>query len=249
MAAVALCLKPISAVSPHIVEPACLPLCSAPSGGWFRVAAVWTGGKITLSYMIGRLWRMTMPENGKRPAGIVVGSLVAITFGTVFVLANSAALPTPWPVVIRAVGLVVAALLVVGLALVVRATPTATQVPASEHMDRRYWLIVALEAGALFGGLAVINGVLHRSAVSVAWVALVVGVHFFGLAWIWRMPLYHWLGAAMSVLGLTGFLIYAFGGAPEIVGLVAGVGSGAALYATVGVALRQALRGRTPVAV
>ncbi|MCW3820765.1 hypothetical protein ONA91_40705 [Micromonospora sp. DR5-3] len=192
---------------------------------------------------------MTMPENGKRPAGIVAGSMVAITFGTVFVLVNSAALPTPWPVVVRVVGLVVAALLIVGLVLVVRAAPPATRAPASGYMDRRYWLIVALEAGALFGGLAVINGVLHRSAVSVAWVALVVGVHFFGLAWIWRMPLYHWLGAAMSVLGLAGFLIYAFGGAAASVGLVAGVGSGAALYVTVGAVLRRALLGRTSVAI
>jgi uncharacterized membrane protein len=107
--------------------------------------------------------------------------------------------------------------------------------------DSRSWLIVALEAGALFGGLVVINGVLHHSAVSVAWVALVVGVHFFGLARIWRMPLYHWLGAAMTILGLTGFLIDALGGTAAIVGLVAGVGSGMALYAAVGVALRDAL--------
>jgi hypothetical protein len=84
--------------------------------------------------------------------------------------------------------------------------------------------------------------------VAIAWVALVVGVHFFGLARIWRMPLYHWLGAAMTVLGLAGFLIYALGGTAAIVGLVAGVGSGAALYATVGAALRDALRGRGSVA-
>ncbi|SCE97157.1 hypothetical protein GA0074695_2567 [Micromonospora viridifaciens] len=197
--------------------------------------------------IVGKLPRVTMPENGKRPAGMVVGSMVAITFGAVFVLVNSAGLPTPWSAVIRAVGLVVAALLIVGLVLVVRGAPPATQASASDYMDRRYWLIVALEAGALFGGLAVVNGVLHRSAVSVAWVALVVGVHFFGLARIWRMPLYHWLGAVMTVLGLAGFLIYALGGTAAIVGLVVGVGSGAALYTTVGAALRHTLRGRTHV--
>ncbi len=51
------------------------------------------------------------------------------------------------------------------------------------------------------------------------------------------MPLYHWLGAAMAILSLAGFLIYALGGSAAIVGLVAGVGSGAALYAAVGVAV------------
>jgi hypothetical protein len=178
-------------------------------------------------------------------AGIVVGSIVAITFGTVFVLVNSAGLPNPWPLVFGTVGLFVAALLVAGVVLVARRAPRAAQAPVSGFVGRRYWVIVALEAGALFGGLFFINGVLHRTATSVAWVALVVGVHFFGLARIWRMPLYHWLGATMTVLGLAGFLIYALGGTPATIGLVAGVGSGAALYAVVGVALKDALRGRT----
>jgi len=191
---------------------------------------------------------MTTAQRRTQPSGIVVGSMVAITFGAVFVLVNSAGLPGAWPLVIRAAGLVVAVMLLVGLVLVVRQAPPAAFVPAPGYMNRRYWLILALEAVALFGGLAVINNVLHRTAVSVAWVALVVGVHFFGLAWIWRMPLYHWLGAAMTLLGLAGFLVYALGGTAATVGLVAGVGSGVALYAAVGAALRDALRGRDPVA-
>jgi hypothetical protein len=174
--------------------------------------------------------------------------MVGITFGAVFVLVNSAGLAAAWPLVIRVVGLLVAALLLVGLVLVVRRTPPTTQAPAGGPVSRRYWLIVALEAAALFGGLAVVNGVLHRSAVSVAWVALVVGVHFFGLARIWRMRLYHLLGAAMTSLGLAGFLIYALGGGAPMVALVAGVGSGTALYAAVAVALRDELRGRASTA-
>ena len=186
-----------------------------------------------------------MPQGRQRSAGFVGGSVVAITFGTVFVLVNSGGVHAPWPLAIRVIGLVVAALLVVGLVLVVRRGSAVTPAAASGFVDHRYWLIVALEAGALFGGLAVINGVLHGKAVSVAWVALVVGVHFFGLARIWRMPLYYWLGAAMAILSLAGFLIYALGGSAAIVGLVAGVGSGMALYAAVGVAMGDALFGRT----
>jgi hypothetical protein len=83
-----------------------------------------------------------------------------------------------------------------------------------------------------------------RAAVVVAWVALVIGVHFFGLARAWHMPRYHWLGAAISILGLAGFLIYALGGTAPTVALVAGAGSGAALYVAVGLALYNALRGR-----
>ena len=191
---------------------------------------------------------MTTPQGKQQSAGFVVGSVVAVTFGTVFVLANSGGLPAPWPLVIRVIGLLVAALLVVGLVLAVRSGSSVPPASASSFLDHRYWLIVALEAGALFGGLAVINGVLHGKAVSVAWVALVVGVHFFGLARIWHMPPYYWLGAAMALLSLAGFLIYALGGSAAIVGLVAGVGSGTALYAAVGVAVGDALRARTPVA-
>jgi len=154
----------------------------------------------------------------------------------------------PWPLVIRVAGLLVAALLVAGLVLVVRRGSSVAPAPVSGFVDQRYWLIVALEAGALFGGLAVLNGVLHGKAVSVAWVTLIVGVHFFGLARIWRMPLYHWLGAAMAILSLAGFLIYALGGSAAMVGLVAGVGSGAVLYAAVGVAVGDALLGRTSAA-
>ena len=66
---------------------------------------------------------MTTPEGRQRSAGFVVGSVVAIAFGTVFVLANSGGVPTPWPIVIRVAGLLVAALLVAGLVLAVRRDP------------------------------------------------------------------------------------------------------------------------------
>jgi hypothetical protein len=189
-----------------------------------------------------------MPTGRQRSAGFVVGSVVAIAFGTVFVQVNCGGLPALSRLVIRVVGVLVAALLVVGLVLAVRGGSSVVPASGSGFVDRRYWLIVAFEAGALFGGLAVVNGVLHRTAVSVAWVALVVGVHFFGLARIWHMPLYDWLAAAMTSLGLAGFLIYALGGPAGMVGLVAGVGSGTALYAAVAVAVGNALLSRTPVA-
>ncbi|MFC0003883.1 hypothetical protein [Micromonospora siamensis] len=191
---------------------------------------------------------MTTPQTGRRPSGLLVGSLVAISFGTVFVLVNSGGLAAPWPWVIRVVGLLVAAFLVVALLRVARREPAATGGPATGFMDRRYWIVVAVEAVALFGGLNVINRVLHRPEISVAWVALVVGVHFFGLGWVWRMPRYHWLGAVMTALGLAGFVIHALGGGAATVALVAGVGSGLALYLTVALALRDVSRDRTPVA-
>ncbi|MET7472071.1 hypothetical protein ABZU22_18270 [Micromonospora sp. NPDC005222] len=177
-----------------------------------------------------------------RPSGLVVGSLVAVSFGTVFVLVNSGGLDAPWPLVLRVAGLLVAALLLVALSRVARVETPGPQREAAGFMDRRYWLVVALEAVALFGGLFVINNVLDRPAVGVAWVAVVVGMHFFGLAHVWRMPLYHWLGAAMTALGLAGFLAHALGAGAGTVGLISGVGCGAALFAAVAMALRDTVR-------
>ncbi|MGC4889025.1 hypothetical protein [Micromonospora sp. DT227] len=183
---------------------------------------------------------MSTPGTRGRPSGLVIGSLVAISFGTVFVMLNSGGLPAPWPLVLRIAGLLVAALLLVGLFRVARQAPPGAQGPeAAGFMDRRYWIVVALEAVALFGGLAVINNVFDRPAVSVAWVAVVVGVHFFGLAAVWRMPRYHWLGAVMTALGVAGFLAHALGATAATVALIAGVGCGAALFATVALALRD----------
>ena len=114
--------------------------------------------------------------------------------------------------------------------------------PVSGFLDHRFWTIIALEGLALFGGLFVLNGLLHRTAVAVAWVALVVGVHFFGLGRIWQTRLYHWLGAALTLLSGAGFVIYAFGGTAATVGLVAGVGSGAAVFTAVAGSLRPSRR-------
>jgi hypothetical protein len=203
------------------------------------------------SLVDGRWWTdldtvqaVTAQKSRQRSTGLVNGSVIAITFGTVFVFVNSGSLATPWPLVVRTIGLIVAVTLLVGVVSVARMAPSGPSVSATGFVDRRYWLVVALEAGALFVGLAVINNLLHRSAVSVAWVALVVGVHFFGLARIWRMPPFHWLGGAMTALGLAGFMVYMFGASAAVVGLVAGIGSGTALYAAVAIAVADPLLGR-----
>lgn len=189
---------------------------------------------------------MTTRDTRPRPPGMVIGSVVAIAFGTVFVMVNSSDLRTPWPLAVRVAGLVVAVALLAALAVLVRSTEEAAPADTQDDRHSRFWLVVLLEAVALFGGLAVINGVLDRPSVAVAWVALVVGVHFLALAAIWRMPMYRWLGAAMTLLGLAGFLIDLAGGTRASVELVAGVGSGVALYAAVGIVVREALRDEAP---
>ena len=73
---------------------------------------------------------------------------------------------------------------------------------------------------------------LHRSEVAVAWIALVVGVHFVGLGRAFRLGRFHDLGAAMTALGIVGFVLDAFGAGAPTIGLVSGVLSGIALFAT-----------------
>jgi integrase len=85
-----------------------------------------------------------MPQGRQRSAGFVAGSVVAITFGTVFVLVNSGGVHAPWPLAIRVIGLVVAALLVVGLVLVVRRGSAVTPAAASGFVGN----IRALSTGA-----------------------------------------------------------------------------------------------------
>jgi hypothetical protein len=184
---------------------------------------------------------MTGKRDGGRPDGMVIGCLIALSFGTVFVMVNSGGLDQPWQWVIRGLGLAIAAVLLVALFRTARtARPQETSGPG--FADRRFQVIVALEVIALFGGLYVINSVLDRSELGVAWVAVVVGVHFYALGWAWGMTFYHWLATAMTALGVGGFVAYAAGAGETAVALISGVGSGLALYATVATILRQASR-------
>ena len=180
---------------------------------------------------------------GSRPVGLVVGSVVAIAFGLVFVEVNSGGLPGAWPLGIRIGGAVVAVALLVALAFAARRAPAA---PATDHqgfVDQRYWRIVGFEGIALFVGLVLLNGVLDASQVAVAWIAVVVGVHFVGLGKLWHMDLYLVLGVVMTVLGVAGFVLGALGASAGTIGLVSGVLSGVALFATVAVALARTAAG------
>lgn len=179
---------------------------------------------------------MTAPT---RPTtGLTAGSLIAIAFGLVFVEVNSGGLDAPWPLVVRIAGAVVAAGLLVALFRLGRPRDPGPGRGGTWFGDRRYQLIVVAEAIALFGGLFVINGVLKHSEVAVAWVAFVVGVHFFGLAAAFRLNRFHVLGAALTLLGIAGFVLDALGASAATIGLVSGVFSGVALFVTVAVSLR-----------
>jgi hypothetical protein len=178
------------------------------------------------------------PSDQVPEAGATVGSLIGTGFGLVFIEVNGAHLPGPAVGVTRVAGAVIAVVLIALIAAASRTSRTGS--PPGERaglFGRGYWITVMLEAAALVAGLTVINTVLHHSQVAVAWVALVVGIHFFGLAHAWRLPRFTALGAVMALLGIAGFVLDAAGGTHALIALVSGIGSGLALFIMVAAAL------------
>ncbi|MFD8702122.1 hypothetical protein ACFV1W_05760 [Kitasatospora sp. NPDC059648] len=166
-----------------------------------------------------------------------LGRLIGSGFGLVFVEANAGALPTGVAVPLRAVGVAV----FLALVLLGRRRPQAAAEsggeprgePGGASFGGRYWLVVVAEVVAIAVGLAVINKVLHTPQATVGWIALVIGVHFFGLAVAWQRPALRLLGAGMAACGALG-MVLAFCGAPAaVVALVAGIVPGAMLFASV----------------
>ncbi|MBN9109625.1 MAG: hypothetical protein J0I34_12655 [Pseudonocardia sp.] len=166
------------------------------------------------------------------------GLIIGIVFGLVFVIVNSGPLGSPASTVLRIAGVAVAAVLLFVLQARVRGgTGVGLPRDGGVGFTRGYWIVVAIEVVALFGGLMLINGVFGHGEFGVAWVAVVVGLHFVGLGVVWHAPSLHVLGGVLTGLGILGAVLgLATGSAAWIAG-VAGVGSGAALLAGTAYAL------------
>ncbi|MFJ8016408.1 hypothetical protein [Streptomyces sp. NPDC096339] len=154
-----------------------------------------------------------------------LGQLIGGLFGLAFIQANAGALPQALSVPLRVVA--VAAFL--GLFLSIRRN-SGEPAPGADF-GRNYRYVVAAEVIAGFGGAAVLTNVLDTPRATVGWIALVVGVHFFGLAVVWRMPALHVLATAMSVCGAAGMALAIGGASAATVAAVAGVAPGALLLA------------------
>ncbi len=156
------------------------------------------------------------------------GSLIAAVFGLMYVLVNTGSLSTPWMVALRI--LAAAAFLAVLVTLLRSGRPAPrSSTPDSRVFGRGYWLVVAVEVVALFVGVRVISGPLDLPQAAVAWVTVVVGVHFIALGFVFRQRFFHRLGAVLTTLGLTGFVLAATGAGAEPIAVVSGVLPGAVL--------------------
>jgi hypothetical protein len=155
--------------------------------------------------------------------------LIGGVFGLVYVVVNAGALPSPAAPVLRALAIAAFVALVVATRRAV-AEPGGTT-PQAMPFSWGYWLVVAAEAAAIVAGWAVISIAFHASYAAVGWISVVVGVHFAGLALVWRQRFFNWLGAAIAICGVTGLAAAAAGSSAAVIAAVAGVAPGALLLA------------------
>lgn len=161
--------------------------------------------------------------------GQKIGSAIAAAFGLIYVLVNSGSLPPAWTLTLR----VLAAVAFVAILVAVFG---ASGYHGEQHggqerrgFGRAYWLVVAAEVIALFLGARVLNGPLDAPQAGVAWVSLVVGVHFFALAVVFGQRFFHWLGGVITACGIVGLVLAFTGAAEPAIALIAGVLPGAVL--------------------
>ena len=161
-----------------------------------------------------------------------LNSLIGGTFGLLFVVLNAGTLTSTVAWTLRAAGIVVFLGLLV---LVWRRDSESDGASRAEQADpyrnRGFRLVVAAEVAALVGGIALLNGPLHAPDAVLGWVSLVVGVHFLGLAIVWRTPFFNLLGAAITVCGVAGLIAAGVHASVATDAVIAGLIPGAILLA------------------
>ncbi|WP_200823969.1 hypothetical protein [Nonomuraea solani] len=160
----------------------------------------------------------------------MTGLLVGAVFGAVFVVVNAQSpLPATVATVLRVVA-VLGAATVLGLWFVTVRKDKPEEGPRRNMFTRGYLIVVAVEAILLFGGVRVLAALGQPEQANVAWVALVVGVHFIALAPVWKDWSIAVPGGVLSLLGAVG-LVMASTAALAWVPIVSGVLSGVVLLA------------------
>ncbi|MEO3795069.1 hypothetical protein ABGB14_33070 [Nonomuraea sp. B10E15] len=160
----------------------------------------------------------------------MTGLLVGAVFGAVFVVVNA---QSPLNTVTVNVLRVAACLAAAGVLAMWFATARRERQGAEARrgmFGRGYLLIVAAEVILLFGGLRVLSAWGLPEQANVAWVALVVGVHFVALAPVWKDWSIAVPGVVLTLLGVAG-LVMTPTAAVAWVPVVSGVLSGVVLLA------------------
>jgi hypothetical protein len=157
-----------------------------------------------------------------------LGLAIGAAFGTVYVVVNAAALAAPFGLLLQILGVAAFAGLLVVL---FRTRPAPASVPSSGQVGfgRGYWIVVAAEVLAFFAGTLALRGPLALPLAVLPWITFVVGVHFLGLAKVWRARSVAWMGAALTACGVLGLVLAALRSSQAAVSAVAGVAPGLVL--------------------
>lgn len=161
----------------------------------------------------------------------LIGLLVGSSFGTAFVLANAG---EPLP---AAVGIPMRILAVLCLIAVVVAGFRGDRREGTGRGDARpgwfgprFGLVVVAEFALIFGGIAGLRALDAPQEINVAWIALIVGLHFVVLARVWKRGAIAVPGVVLSGLGAAGMIMAAVSSV-EWIPFVSGVLSGFTLLA------------------
>jgi hypothetical protein len=106
----------------------------------------------------------------------------------------------------------------------------------------RFGIIVALEFVGIFILARILTATGHGQAIPAA-IAIVVGVHFFPLARMFNLRLYHVTGAALCAVGLVTLLLASLTGSSALWTMLPGLGSALTLFATGALLLVQPQHG------
>ncbi|MFE2160436.1 hypothetical protein ACFW9M_21805 [Streptomyces lydicus] len=178
----------------------------------------------------------------QRMSGVFIGAL----FGTIFVIANAHDPLNPT----IGVALRVLAVLTFGglLALALRAGRrggAAVGGPQASSQESwyggKFGFVVAAEVVLMIGGNLALRGAGAPAETAVAWIALIVGLHFLALTAVWKRRSIAVPGTALTALGVIG-LGMAATSAVAWVPFVSGVLSGVALLGGSAYAVTHAYR-------
>lgn len=177
------------------------------------------------------------PRGRHTAAGAEIGALIGAGFGLLFLIINTVQFSILGRTLVIAVGVIVfggiAVLAVRGL---LRKRGGGGRLGESGERGRReppfgraYWIIVLIEAVLLFAGTRLLASLGH-SELGVAWVAVVVGTHFYALGRVFGLDRFHVLATVVTLCGIGGFIAF-FAAAPAFIPVISGVISGFVLLA------------------
>lgn len=171
--------------------------------------------------------------NSHTAAGAEIGALIGAGFGLLFLIINSSQFSTLGRTLVIALGVLAFAGIAVfaarGLVRSRDAAPASKNDRRGPPFGRAYWIIVLIEAVLLFAGARLLSSLGHPE-LGVAWVAVVVGTHFYALGRVFGLDRFHVLATVVTLCGIGGFIAF-FAAAPAFIPVISGVISGFALLA------------------